>query len=76
MRSIYYLKYGHIYCYFHSIYRVLVQNTSFYFNGYIKNMFLRIIIIDKTKIQYTANSVEPIYYTTLHIPIIILYFAA
>ena len=39
-------------------------------------MFIRIIIIDKTKIQYTANSVEPIYYTTLHIPIIILYFAA
>ena len=41
-------------------------------------MFIRIIIIDKTKIQYTANSVEPIYYTILYytIPIIILYFAA
>ena len=41
-------------------------------------MFVRIIIIDKTKIQYTANSVEPIYYTILYytIPIIILYFAA
>ena len=45
-------------------------------------MFVRIIIIDKTKIQYTANSVEPIYYTILYytilyytIPIIILYFA-
>jgi len=29
-------------------------------------MFVRIIIIDKTKIQYTANSVEPIYYTILY----------
>ena len=28
-------------------------------------MFVRIIIIDKTKIQYTANSVEPIYYNIL-----------
>jgi len=28
-------------------------------------MFVRIIIIDKTKIQYTANSVEPNYYTIL-----------
>ena len=41
-------------------------------------MFVRIIIIEKSKIQYTANSVEPIYYTILYypIPIIILYFAA
>ena len=29
-------------------------------------MFIRIIIIDKTIIVYTANSVEPIYYTILY----------
>ena len=33
-------------------------------------MFVRIIIIDKTKIQYTANSVEPIYYTILYYTIL------
>ena len=39
MRSIYYLKYGHIDTYFHTIYRVLYTNTLFYFNGRIKNIF-------------------------------------
>ena len=39
IRTIYYLKYGYIGCYFFYLYNMLVTNTSFYFNVCIKNIF-------------------------------------